>query len=256
MSDEIDYIEVFSEEHADLLLKKLEAETAKITWETEEIASSNELRAAEIRKTIADALTAEHQAEVQRIYRDERKRAEDLAVIADHYVYQHYFNGPVDERSVFNALNSLAAWDRRHPECPMNITINSPGGSVIDGMHLFDQLSAHSLRGGGKHKVTITVRGYAASMAGILLQAADERVIGPESYLMIHEVSSFAAGKIGELKDEIKFLDRISERVANIFVDRSRGRTTMESFIHNWERKDWWLDSQQALDNGFVDRIG
>jgi ATP-dependent protease ClpP protease subunit len=139
---------------------------------------------------------------------------------------------------------------------PMHIIVDSPGGSVIDGMHLFDQMVTYSERGGGPHKITITVRGYAASMAGILLQAADVRKIGPESYLMIHEVSSFAAGKIGELKDEIKFLDKISDRVANIFVERSKKKISLAKFKSNWNRQDWWLTSKEALDYGFVDEIG
>ena len=232
------------------------AEIAKIQAETAELLLQQELRQQEVRKARAEAAKEENQAAISAISLKERERVEEFAKIQDHYSFHHMFEGTVDERTVFPLLNTMSAWDRQYPECPMNITINSPGGSVIDGMHLFDQITAYSVRGGGKHFVTMTVRGYAASMAGILLQSADERVIGPESYLMIHEVSTYTGGKIGEIKDEVKFLELVSDRVANIFVERSKGKISKKDFVAGWERKEWWLDSKEALRLGFVDRIG
>jgi ATP-dependent protease ClpP protease subunit len=211
----------------------------------------------------AHAVTAQYAAESMRIQTESTQRSEKLSLASNHYHHEFMFNQAVYDDAVEGCLAQLAVWDRLDPHCPMHIILDSPGGSVIDGMHLFDQILAYSQRPWdtsnrpkGLHPTKMTVRGYAASMAGILLQSADERVIGPESYLMIHEVASFAQGKIGELKDEIKFLDRVSDRVADIFVLRSDGKITKKAFIKEWERKDWWLDSQQSFDAGFVDRIG
>jgi ATP-dependent protease ClpP protease subunit len=123
-------------------------------------------------------------------------------------------------------------------------------------MHLFDALTSYSKRGGGTHEITMIVRGYAASMAAILLQSVDVRVIGPESYLLVHEISAGAIGKIGEMKDDMKWYERVCERIATIFVQRSGGKVTKAKFKANWTRKDWWLDSDEALRLGFVDKIG
>lgn len=225
----------------------------------------------EARKVAAEADQATFDAAIRKITLAERSRMEDLAVVQDHYVHHHFFDGYVGEKSVFGCLNTLAAWHRTEPNCDMDITINSPGGSVIDGMHLFDQITAYSLRGGGTHKVTITVRGYAASMAGILLQAADVRLIGPESYLMIHEISAGTGGKIGEIKDDVKWYQKLCDRVVDIFVARASDAARVdalrdeplgvvgidkEEFGKRWERHDWWLDSKEALELGFVDGIG
>lgn len=217
------------------LLKKFEAETAKAA---------------------AEAFKEEQYAIAQKVQTDALVRAEQDDLTHDRFYHHYSFNGAVLGLTVDRCLRELALWDRQDKACDMNLTIDSPGGSVIDGMHLFDQLANYSLRGGGGHKVTITVRGYAASMAGILLQAADVRRIGAESYLMIHEISTFAQGKIGELKDEMKFLDRISARVADIFVTRAAGKITLEDFQKGWHRADWWLDSKQAVELGFADEIG
>lgn len=232
------------------------ASIAKLQAET--VLATNEalLRQAETREAAARAVTEEQKAVIQGISRKERQRQEDLTMIGDHYVHHHFFYGGVDDRTVFGCLNTLAAWDRTDPTCPMNITINSPGGDVVDGMHLFDQIANFSKRGGGTHEVTITVRGYAASMAGILLQAADHRVIGKESYLMIHEISAGTGGKIGDIKDDVKWYDRVCDRVADIFVERAEGKISAEDFKAKWERHDWWLDSTESLRLGLVDRIG
>lgn len=231
-----------SSAHEAALIRKLEAET-------EELQIQHELGRANIREQLAES-------EIREISLRERQRVEDLHMASDHYVFHHFIDGPVSHVAVFTALQVLAAWDRQYPECPMNITINSPGGSVVDGMHLFDQLTSYSRRGGGTHLVTITVRGYAASMAAILLQAADRRVVGPESYLLVHEISAGASGKIGEIKDDLKWYEKVCTRIANIFVERSGGRISADMFKLNWERKDWWLDSGESLELGFSDEIG
>lgn len=224
--------------------------------------------AAEADKFRAETREAAAKAEAAELYLRGQQRKEKLELIADHYVHHHFFNGPVDDRSVFAALNAMAAWDRISPGklnedgtvaeegCPMNLTVNSPGGGLIDGMHLFDQIASYSLRGGGTHKVTITVRGYAASMGGILLQAADVRLIGRESYLMVHEISAGTVGSIGSIKDDVKWYEKACQRIENIFVERSGGKIGLEEFQRRWSRHDWWVDSAEAVELGFVDGLG
>ena len=216
-----------------------------------EAAAKAELLAAE-----AAAVESTYSAEMARVNCAATLRAEEFTLAADHYHHHLHFMSGVESKSVDKALQQLAVWHRQDPYCDMDITMQSGGGSAMDGMHLFDQITAYSLRGGGTHRVTMTVRGYAASMAAILLQAADERVIGPESYLMIHEVSSGAQGKIGELKTEVKFLEHLCSRIVDLFVDRSHKKITRKQFETNWKSNDWWLDSAESLKLGFVDRIG
>lgn len=229
---------------------------AKLKAEEEELKFQQQLRQAEIAKTLAEAQREEHEAAVAGIIRKERERIEDLTVVSDHYMFHHLFEGSVGSISVNVCLQTMNAWHRLHKDSAWTITINSPGGSVTEGMHLFDAITAYSKRGGGSHEITMVVRGYAASMAGILLQAVDKRVIGPESYLLIHEVSAAAIGKVGEMKDDMKWYEKICERIATIFVQRSEGKISKAKFKTNWTRKDWWLSSDEALALGFVDEIG
>lgn len=243
-------------------LEKLAAETEKVKLDALKLkAELEEARVklteaqADARKAKAEALIAEHDEQMRAISLRDRVRSEKLTILGDYYHHHYLFDAPVDSKSVYSCLATLSAWHREDPECPMNITINSPGGSVIDGFHLLDELSRYSLRGGGKHKVTITVRGEAASMAGILLQVADERVMGPRAQLLIHEISSWTQGSIGSIKDDVKRLDMLTAQVIALFLERSEGKITRKKFEASWARRDWWLSAGDALAAGFCDRI-
>lgn len=207
---------------------------------------------AETRRTLAEAVVAEQSAVVATLEAADAARVvaeRDASDIRNHI---YHFAGPVMAATVAPCQRTLSQWSRLDPGCPITVVFNSPGGSVIDGMALFDFLL--ELRGKG-HKLTTVCRGYAASMAGILLQAGDTRVMGRESYLMIHELSAGTHGKIGEMEDAVKFYQMICKRVVGIFVDRSGKKCSEAVFKKNWTRADWWLDSVEALRLGFVDEI-
>ena len=221
----------------------------KLAAETKDLEEAARIKMAEARK-------AEAYAESQEISLRASRRSEEITLAGDYFAKRYAFIDEVHERSVDHLLSQLHIWDRLEPECDMTIIMDSPGGSVTDGMHLFDEMVSLSKRGGGQHFLTVKVRGLAASMASILLQAADDRVCGPEAQIMVHEVSSWAQGSHGALQDVMKRLDLLSERVVRIFAERSGGKTTEEDFKKLWSRKDAWLDSDEALRLGFIDRIG
>jgi ATP-dependent protease ClpP protease subunit len=245
------------------LVIRAQAETEKFRAEAAAALADGKVKEAEARKKLAEAKAEEYRSENSRVNMEMTLRQEQFNLAANHYHHEFHFNYGVTDESVEACVAQMAVWHRQDTACPIKIVIDSPGGSVIDGMHLFDEISAYSLREWddrelpkGTHETTMVVRGYAASMAGILLQSADKRIIGPEAFLMIHEISTFARGKIGEIKDEVKFLDKISERVVNLFVTRSGGKISREDFKKQWDRQDWWLTSEESLKFGFVDQIG
>jgi ATP-dependent protease ClpP protease subunit len=222
-------------------LAKLEAEAVKLL--------------AEARKVTAEAVTAEAEAEVAAIDLAAAREKEAARCVSDDHCRIYRYNESVTTASADKCIATLARWHRLTPDCDIEVIFNSPGGSVIAGMALFDALHRLSLRGGGTHKLTIGVAGYAASMAGILVQAADVRWIGRESYFMIHEVSAGTGGKIGEMQDDVKFYKAICDRVVKIFVARAGGKITKAAFTRRWQRQDWWMLSDESLKLGFVDEL-
>lgn len=246
--------------------RKYEAEATNLEVNETDVEVERNIRLADLRSTLAAADQAESDAEITRITRDAQLRQEKFTLLSDHYHFHMDFRCDVDYKSVDKALQQLRIWDRIDNKSSWFIDIQSDGGSALDGFALFDRLVAHSKRGKrgkdgkkltfGRHNVTMTVLGHAASMGAILLQAADERVIGPEGVLMIHKVSAGAAGKVTEIMNTAKFLERMCDRIANVFVERSDGRIDLETFQRKWEHNDWWITSEEALELGFVDRIG
>ena len=214
------------------------------------------VKSAEAKKVLAEAETARYEAEIQKINRDRVIRQERFDLLGDYYHHVHYFDEEVNRKSVNTCMRTLEAWHRQDPTCDMEIRINSPGGSVIHGMSLVDQLTHFSKRGGGSHQLTIRVRGFAASMAAIILQTADVRLMGSEAYLMVHEPSGVAEGSTGDIKDIAKWFEVMSKRIAELFVNRSAGKISMDDFQTLWQRRDVWLDSDESLNYGFVDAIG
>lgn len=246
--------------------RKFEAEAASLAVTDGDVEVERNIRLEDLRSTKAAADEAESNAEMARINMDSQLRTERFTLLSDHYNYHLDFRADVDHKSVDKALQQLRVWHRMSATSSWSIDIQSDGGSALDGFALFDRLVAHSKRGkvgkdgtkltSGRHKITMTVQGHAASMGAILLQAADERVIGPESVLMIHKVSAGAAGKVSEIMNTAKFLERMCDRIANVFVERSEGRIDLKTFQRKWQHDDWWLDAEEALQYGFVDRIG
>ena len=57
------------------------------------------------------------------------------------------------------------------------------------------------------------------------------------------------------MEDRVKMLEKMCARVADIFVQRAEGKIDLETFTDNWSRKDWWMDSEEALRLGFVDEV-
>lgn len=198
----------------------------------------------EIRKITAEAQRHEYEA-----VKSHKELKAWEASADEHHIY-HFFGG-VDSNTTMSCIDVLGNWSRRAPNQDLTIVFNSPGGSVIHGLALYDFLMDLRLNG---HKLTTVARGMAASMGGILLQAGNERVVGNNSHILIHEISSIGIGKMSELEDEIKFMKRLQDRCLDILAQRSS--LSKKQIDNRWKRKDWWLSSNETVDLGFADRIG
>jgi len=108
------------------------------------------------------------------------------------------------------------------------------------------------------------VRGMAASMAGILLQSASHRVVGREAWVLIHRAAFGAMGKSFEIEDRVEWVKRVEQRIIDIFAERAaqakeagtaEAPLTRAKIKKNWERKDWWLTSEECIRYGVADEI-
>lgn len=221
-------------------------------WEAEALKSEAEAAKAEAEAECARQMARTHAAAAEanelQLERAREARRSELAGNDRHHVY--LFSESVGDQSVAKAITKLTEWHRLEPNCNIEIVFNSPGGGVVPGMALFDFII--QLRSQG-HNVTTVALGYAASMAGILLQAGTTRVMHKESWLLLHEGSFGAVGSFGEVIDTVDWVKRIGDRIASIFAHRSH--LTKAQIKKRWQRKDWWISSDEGLKLGMCDEV-
>jgi ATP-dependent protease ClpP protease subunit len=187
-------------------------------------------------------LVREEIEEKRRLNEWARADAEDVGVFT--------FYGAVKQDIVETTMTEMAHWSRRNQDAPLEVIMNSPGGSVLDGLCFYDFLL--DLRAQG-HPITIVGLGMVASMAGPLLQAADWRILGKSAYMLIHEVSASAVGTVSDMEDRAEFAKRLQKRLVAILAARS---TLSERQIETRsKRKDWWFSADEALEMGFCDEV-
>lgn len=228
------------------------AEIAKLEAETLAVRAQMARFEAEADKFRAEARFLGENVEAAWLSNDKSRRARSAELAKDDYHRVYRFTGAVSGASVAACIAKLTEWSRQEPECDIEIVFTSPGGSIIDGFVLYDFVRSLSNQG---HRVTTGCLGMAASMAGILLQMGDHRWVGSEGWIMIHRAAFGASGKTFEVEDEVEWVKRVERRILDLFVSRTGGRLSAAKIKRNWDRKDWWLTSDEALELGLVDEV-
>ena len=123
-------------------------------------------------------------------------------------------------------------------DTPVLLRINSPGGSVIDGLAIYDAVSRMP------QKVTARIEGIAL--------AADEVVMSENSLYMIHNVWGGEVGESGDLRKAADLMDKMGERLVSIYMSKT-GKS--EDVIRSWMNKETWFNSQEAVEAGFVNAV-
>lgn len=215
---------------------------------------STEKKELELREQRANTEKAEIERDRERIYLKKQRKDYRRATVSDPEKYGRFkFDAEVNGTNCALFSDQLERWARLNPGKPITVIITSPGGSVLSGWGLYDTLRTLSSQG---HHITTVVRGYAASMGAVLLQAGDTRLVGSESYVMLHEVSSVAYGKLHEIKDQSKFTKKLNGRIFEVIAQRTDGKWTGES-LYNWAKaKDRWVSAEEAVEQGFADAVG
>lgn len=128
----------------------------------------------------------------------------------------------------------------------IHLRINSPGGDVFEGRAIEAAIKAH------KSKVVAHIDGLAASAATYVAIAADEVEISAGGFFMIHNAWMLTMGNATELRDAADLLEKIDATIAADYVAKT-GKMADE--VRAWMDAETWFSADEALANGFVDRI-
>ena len=134
------------------------------------------------------------------------------------------------------------------PDADIQFYINSPGGSVTDGMAIYDTMQFV------KCDVSTICIGMAASMGAFLLSAGTpgKRIALPNSEIMIHQPLGGAKGQATDIKIQADLIIRTRERLNSILA-KNTGKS-IEEIARDTER-DNYMTAQQALEYGLIDKI-
>jgi len=126
----------------------------------------------------------------------------------------------------------------------LRVRINSPGGSVFEGIAIANALRSHPAN------VVIQVDSVAASIASVIAMAGDRVEMAPNAMLMIHDASGVCLGNASDMEEMAQLLDLISDNIADAYVSKAGG--TREQWREAMRAETWYLPDS-AVEAGLAD---
>ena len=147
--------------------------------------------------------------------------------------------------SVVAQLLHLAYVD---PQADISLYINSPGGSVYDGMAIYDTMNFI------KPDVATYGIGLQASMGAFLLSsgAKGKRFCLPHAKVMIHQPSSGTHGKVTDMEIDMKETLEVKEMLAKMMA-KNTGQKLAK--VKSDMERDYWMTPDEAVKYGLIDKV-
>ena len=154
----------------------------------------------------------------------------------------------VNQTSASLVIAQLLFLESEDPDKEINLYINSPGGSITDGMGIVDTMNYI------KCPVSTICIGMAASMGAFLLAggAKGKRFALPNSEIMIHQPSGGARGQATEIKIVAENILKTRKKLNEILASNT-GRTYEE--IERDTERDNFMSAQEAKEYGLIDAV-
>lgn len=128
----------------------------------------------------------------------------------------------------------------------LEVVINSGGGSVFAGSEIYTALKSYP------GNVTVKIVGLAASAASVVAMAGKKIMMSPTAQMMIHNVSSCAAGDYREMEHTAEILKSANDTIANAY--RLKTGKAQEELLRLMDNETW-MTAQKAKEHGFIDEI-
>ena len=159
-----------------------------------------------------------------------------------------FLRGEVNEQLANSIVAQLLFLEKEDPEAEISMYINSPGGSVTDGMAIYDTMRYI------RPKIRTVCLGMAASMGAFLLMAGEKgmRMALPNSEVMIHQPSGGARGQVTDVQLHARWLQRTKDKM-NLMMSEMTGQP-LDRIARDVER-DYFMTAEEALEYGIIDSI-
>ena len=167
-------------------------------------------------------------------------------------IYEYYqerivhLDGAVNEQSADEIIDRMRVLDALNPGEPITLQINSPGGSVYDGLRLFNTMKSL------ESPVNTVCDGMAASMAAVILISGVDRLAEQGCRVMIHEVSAGTRGKTSDMQDQLRHVVSLQNQLYEIIAEHSG--LSIED-VATIASRDIFYNADESERLGFVDDV-
>lgn len=128
----------------------------------------------------------------------------------------------------------------------INLSINSGGGSVFDGIAIYNMLKSH------KATVNVYVEGLAASIASVIAMAGDTITMRSGSMMMVHMPWTLSQGNAEEMRRTADTLEKIGDSIVDIYSERTG---ISPDDIRNIMNDETWLSAEEAVEQGWATKL-
>ena len=159
-----------------------------------------------------------------------------------------FIGTPIDDFVANSIIAQLLFLQMEDPKKDIHIYVNSPGGSVTDGMAIYDTINFLQC------DVVTYCLGQAASMSTVLLASGTKgkRYALPNSRIMIHQPTGGAGGQTSDISIAAKEILRWRRTINEVLAKHSG--QTIEQLEQDSDR-DYYMSSAEAMEYGLVDQV-
>lgn len=129
----------------------------------------------------------------------------------------------------------------------IQLRVNSPGGSVFDGITIYNTLLKHGA------KITAQVDGLAASITSVIIMAAAEIAVCENAMMMIHNPHAFTGGDSNDLRKIAETMDKVKGSM--ILAYQRHARQLSAKQIGALMDAETWMTAEEAVEQGFAESV-
>ncbi len=159
-----------------------------------------------------------------------------------------FLGDEVNDYTANLVIAQMLTLEKEDPDLDISLYINSPGGSVVDGLAIYDVMQFVSC------DVATYCVGNACSMGAILLAAGAEgkRYMLPNSRAMIHQVSGGFRGTAADINVQAKETNFLMDKLMEILSNHT-GKSVKQ--VRKDCDRDYYMSAEQALEYGLIDKV-
>ena len=158
------------------------------------------------------------------------------------------FLGTGIDEDVANIINAQLLYLNSIGDDDIKMFINSPGGSCIDGLAIYDVMNFVT------PDISTYCMGMCASMASILVSSGTKgkRYILPNGEVMIHQLRGGSQGVMADMKIDVAHAEQTQNKLYNILA-KNTGKTFAQ--IEKDADRDNWFTAEASVEYGLIDKI-